>query len=74
MNLKGYDTVDPSRLAWRKGRRSTGGGGDCVEVADLPNGGLAIRDSKNADGPILFFTSSERAAFAAGVKEEGLLD
>jgi len=74
VNRKGYDDIDTGRLAWRKGKRSNGGGGNCVEVADLPDGGLAIRDSKNPDSPALLFTPAERAAFRLGVMEEGLLD
>ncbi|MFI5494461.1 DUF397 domain-containing protein [Actinoplanes sp. NPDC051859] len=71
---KGYGHIDPSSLAWRKGERSNGNGGDCVEVADLPNGGFALRDSKNPSSPAHFFTPSEKAAFVHGVKFEGLLD
>ena len=74
MDTKGYDGIDLSQLAWRKGSRSNGGGGNCVEVADLPGGGLAIRDSKNPGQAPLLFTRAERAAFKAGVIEEGLLD
>jgi hypothetical protein len=38
---------------WRKSSFS-GTTGDCVEVALLA-GGVAVRDSKNADGPTLAF-------------------
>jgi hypothetical protein len=40
--------------------------GTCVEVA-LIDGGVAIRDSKNRQGPILQFASSEWEAFVGGV-------
>ena len=47
----------------------SGASGNCVEVADLPDGGRAVRDSKDgSEGPILLFTSSEWQAFIAGVK------
>lgn len=36
---------------WRKSSRS-GGSGQCVEVAFLPEG-PALRDSKNTKGPVL---------------------
>jgi len=41
-------------LAWRKSSASTANG-DCVEVACLPVGGVAVRDSKDKAGPILRF-------------------
>jgi hypothetical protein len=41
-------------LAWRKSRASTANG-DCVEVACLPVGSVAVRDSKDKAGPILRF-------------------
>lgn len=54
--------------AWRTSSYS-GANGDCVEVADLPDGRRAVRDSKDCGrGPTLLFTSSEWSAFVAGVK------
>lgn len=73
MQDKGYGHIDQNALAWRKGSRSSGSGSDCVEVADLPDGGFALRDSKNPDGPTLLFTPSERAAFVAAIRDEDLL-
>jgi hypothetical protein len=40
--------------------------GTCLEVAFI-DGGVAIRDSKNRQGPILQFASSEWEAFVGGV-------
>jgi hypothetical protein len=60
-----YD-VDLTGLAWRKASAS-GGSGGCVEVADLPDGAKAVRDSKNPDLPALRYTAAEWAAFRAGV-------
>ncbi|GAA2092187.1 DUF397 domain-containing protein [Actinomadura alba] len=54
-------------LIWRKAARSTGTGSECVEVAALP-AAVAVRDSKNPDGPKLAFDSSTWAAFAGRVK------
>jgi hypothetical protein len=52
---------------YRKSSRSTATG-NCVEVADLPDGHHAVRDSKNPAGPALMFTSAGWAAFTAGVR------
>ncbi|MFI5492521.1 DUF397 domain-containing protein [Actinoplanes sp. NPDC051859] len=73
MDDKGFGHIDFAALAWRKGARSGGGGGNCVEVADLPGGGFAVRDSKNPLSAPLVFTAAEKAAFVEGVKNEGLL-
>jgi hypothetical protein len=42
--------------------------GDCVEVASLPDGQIGLRDSKDASGPILRFTSAEWRAFLGGAR------
>jgi Domain of unknown function (DUF397) len=55
-------------LIWIKSSYSGGSGGNCVEVAALPDGGRAVRDSKDPGGPVLRFTAGEWRAFAAGVK------
>jgi len=52
---------------WRKSSYS-GQGNTCVEVATLPDGGRAVRDSKDKTGPILRFTSTEWHAFIKAVK------
>ena len=56
--------VTPS---WRKSSRSSGGR-QCVEVADGADF-VAVRDSKNPNGPVLTFTLPEWEAFIAGVKD-----
>jgi hypothetical protein len=61
-------TQSDHALIWRKSSYSGGTGGNCVEVATLPDGGRAVRHSKHQDGPILHFTSSEWAAFLAGAQ------
>jgi Domain of unknown function (DUF397) len=42
--------------------------GECVEVASLPDGGRAVRDSKDPDGPVLRFSADEWSAFVRRVK------
>jgi hypothetical protein len=52
---------------WRKAAASKANG-NCVEVAPMPDGGTAVRDSKNPQGPTLEFTSAEWGAFLTAVK------
>jgi hypothetical protein len=60
--------ADVTHAVWRKSSYSSGNGGQCVEVAwNLP-GVVAVRDSKNPDGPKLAFTADEWLAFTVGVK------
>ncbi|MEO5877955.1 MAG: DUF397 domain-containing protein, partial [Streptosporangiaceae bacterium] len=46
--------TDWSSVRWRKCTRSDSEGGNCVEVAGLPDL-IAVRDSKDPDGPNLVF-------------------
>jgi hypothetical protein len=59
---------DLTHAVWRKSSRS-GAGNECVEIAELADGGRAVRDSKNPTGPVLRFTSAEWVAFTAGVRD-----
>ncbi|MBL7493724.1 DUF397 domain-containing protein [Frankia sp. AgB1.9] len=58
----------PTALAWVKSTFSKDGSA-CVEVAPLPDGGRAIRDSKDPHGPTLRFTPTEWAAFLAAARD-----
>ena len=61
--------IDTTGVTWRKSSYSNGTGGACVEVADLPDGHRAVRDTKDhGHGPILRFTSAEWRTFVAAVK------
>ena len=56
---------------WLKSSRSNGNGGNnCVEVA-FGYAEIGVRDSKNPDGPVLFFTSSAWESFVDGAKQGG---
>jgi hypothetical protein len=56
-----------SDLSWIKSSLSFANG-NCVEVANLPNGEIGVRDSKNSEGPVLRFTPDEWHAFVGGVR------
>ncbi|MEU5993519.1 DUF397 domain-containing protein [Spirillospora sp. NPDC047418] len=47
--------MDLSTAKWRKSSRSSGNGGDCVELARIADT-VAIRDSKDPEGPKLLLT------------------
>lgn len=61
------DGAAVAALSWHRAQCSAS---SCVEVARLPDGGAAIRDSKSgAAGPVLFFGSDEWQTFTTGVKD-----
>jgi hypothetical protein len=53
---------------WQKSRRSNSQGA-CVELARLADGGIAVRNSRFPDGPVLLYTRAEIRALLDGVKE-----
>src|SRR5260370_7695399 len=65
------DRPDLSRAEWRKSTRSSSEGQNCVEIATNLPGIVAVRDSKDPDGPELVFTAAVWAAFVRGVKAGG---
>ncbi|MEU9019068.1 DUF397 domain-containing protein [Actinomadura sp. NPDC048394] len=52
---------------WRKSSCTTSNGGNCVELASLPDN-VAVRDSKDPDGPRLVFGRRAFSVFLTGVK------
>jgi hypothetical protein len=62
-------TLDLSRARWRKSSFSGGGGSNCVEIADAGYA-IAVRDSKDALGPVLVFGHHAWRQFAANLKAE----
>jgi len=54
---------------WTKSRRSGPQGGNCVEVGHLPDGQVAMRNSRFPGGPALIFTAAEWDAFVGGAKD-----
>ncbi|MCG5216977.1 DUF397 domain-containing protein [Streptosporangium sp. KLBMP 9127] len=61
--------MDLSGAVWRKSSRSGDNGGQCVEVASNLPGLVAVRDSKNPQGPALVFGPGEWRAFVDGIKD-----
>jgi hypothetical protein len=55
-------------LSWQKSRRSNPSG-SCVEMAGLPNGEIAMRNSRDPEGPALIYTVDEIVAFLAGARD-----
>lgn len=64
----GIPTTALPALTWQKSGRSNPSG-NCVELAVLPSGGIAVRNSRDPDGPALIYTIEEVAAFIAGAKD-----
>jgi hypothetical protein len=54
-------------LAWVKSSY-TAERGNCVEVAELPDGGRAVRDSKDPAGPALTFSAAAWRHFTTTLK------
>jgi hypothetical protein len=55
-------------VAWRKSQASNPNG-DCVELAHLASGEVAVRNSRDPRGPALVYTRAEIAAFIRGAKD-----
>ena len=61
------NNADLSQLTWFKSSKSYANGA-CITCARLPEGGMAVKDSKHPDGPALRFPPGQWQAFAAGLK------
>ncbi|MFJ2028397.1 DUF397 domain-containing protein [Streptosporangium sp. NPDC087985] len=60
--------VDLSRAEWHKSSRSNGNGGACVEVARNLPGIVAVRDSKDPQGPALVLSLDGWRSFTDGIR------
>ncbi len=71
MDLVAHDGADDVQLdgvTWRKSRHSNPSG-NCVEIAGLPEGAVAIRNSRFPDGPALICAPTEFSAFLASARD-----
>jgi hypothetical protein len=67
--IRTQETIEPATAStWTKSSLSHANG-NCVEVADLPGRQVGMRDSKDADGPVLQFPAEEWRAFLSGVRK-----
>jgi hypothetical protein len=55
-------------VTWRKSDYSNPNG-NCLEVAVLPGGTVAVRNSRHRAGPALIYSHAEIAAFIRGAKD-----
>jgi ABC-type amino acid transport substrate-binding protein len=58
---------DDSDMHWVKSTRSAANGA-CVEVAFVAAGAVAVRDSKDPDGPVLRFAAEAWRGFIESVQ------
>ncbi|GLW97042.1 DUF397 domain-containing protein [Microtetraspora sp. NBRC 16547] len=64
----GMPATDLTGVTWRKSVRSNSTG-NCVELAELPDGGVAVRNSRFPEGPALIYTRDEIRALVLGAKD-----
>ncbi|MFE4592251.1 DUF397 domain-containing protein [Streptomyces laurentii] len=55
-------------LVWFKSSYSQGNGGSCVEVADACTA-VAVRDSKQVDGPVILLSKASFGTFVVKAGE-----
>ena len=60
--------MDINNVMWRKASYSGGNGGDCVEVASTGKAHVAVRDSKDPNGPKLAFAPPVWQSFLQRVR------
>jgi hypothetical protein len=66
-----YNGIPAGKLdgaRWQKAHRSNSQG-NCVEIAELPGGHIAVRNSRHPDGPALIYTRPEIEALILGAKD-----
>ena len=64
----GMLAAELGEVCWQKSWHSNPNG-ECVELAALPTGEIAMRNSRFPVGPVLLYTQAEITAFLAGAKD-----
>jgi hypothetical protein len=59
------------QISWRTSSASANAGGQCVEAGPVNDGSgrVAVRHSKNPDGPMIVYTRGEWVAFVKAVQQ-----
>jgi hypothetical protein len=60
--------MDTSSARWRKSQHSNPKGA-CVEIAELPDGSVAVRNSRHPDGAVLIHSRHAFGTFVRGTKD-----
>jgi Domain of unknown function (DUF397) len=68
ITYNGMSATELGDVRWQKSWRSNPNG-ECVELAALPSGEIAMRNSRFPAGPVLLYTQAEITAFLAGAKD-----
>ena len=62
----GMPAAEPRGLRWQ--RSSFSANNNCVEMAELLSGEIALRNSRDPDGPALIYTRGEVEALILGAR------
>ena len=65
----GMPAGELGELDWRLAVGRGGPGGSGVELAKLPDGQIAVRNSADPDGPALIYTRAEIEALIGGAQD-----